>query len=233
MMSGSSRRPQESQRGMWGRMPERRTDWDAALTAGRVICRLAAFALLMSAAACSMVDDLAPTLSPSSGATEVAMKNPRFSDSDPHEWEGGAPWSYAVHGTDVSKYQRSVNWHKAKSSGVSFAFIKATEGGDRVDDYFAEHWQQDQGRRRAAQRLSFLLFLPPRRRTGALVHQERAQRPLGPAAGAGHGVEPGFADLQAEAGPRDGAQRDAHLPVDGGKALRQEADHLHLSRFLR
>ena len=30
---------------------------------------------------------------------------------------------------------------KAKASGISFAFIKATEGGDRVDDYFDEHWR--------------------------------------------------------------------------------------------
>ena len=89
--------------------------------------------------ACSTVDDLSPSMSAGSEPL-VAVKNPRFSDSDPHEWEGGAPWTYAVHGTDVSKYQSSVDWRRAKQSGVSFAFIKATEGGDRVDDYFAEHW---------------------------------------------------------------------------------------------
>ena len=102
--------------------------------------RIAAVALLLSAAACSTVEDLAP-ISGSGGSTAVALSNPRFSDSDPHQWEGGAPWTYAVHGTDVSKYQRSIDWRKARASGVSFAFIKATEGGDRVDDYFDEHWQ--------------------------------------------------------------------------------------------
>ncbi len=50
------------------------------------------------------------------------------------------PWNYAVHGTDVSKYQTSVDWPTAKASGISFAFIKATEGGDRFDEYFNEHW---------------------------------------------------------------------------------------------
>jgi lysozyme len=29
-----------------------------------------------------------------------------------------------------------------KRSGVAFAFIKATEGGDRVDDRFKEYWRQ-------------------------------------------------------------------------------------------
>ena len=47
-----------------------------------------------------------------------------------------------MHGTDVSKYQTSIAWHDAKATGISFAFIKATEGGDRVDDNFAEHWRR-------------------------------------------------------------------------------------------
>lgn len=28
-----------------------------------------------------------------------------------------------------------------RASGISFAFVKATEGGDRVDDLFQEHWR--------------------------------------------------------------------------------------------
>ena len=74
--------------------------------------------------------------------TVVAVAYPRFDDSDPHDWTSDARHgSYAVHGTDVSKYQTSVDWHDAKAAGISFAFIKATEGGDRVDDNFAEHWR--------------------------------------------------------------------------------------------
>lgn len=67
---------------------------------------------------------------------------PRYGDNKPHDWQNRAPWTYPVHGTDVSKYQRSVDWEKAKASGISFAFIKATEGGDRLDDYFHEHWRR-------------------------------------------------------------------------------------------
>lgn len=103
--------------------------------------RLAGLALAALVAACSTAADLTPSLSGATPAAKVAKSHPRFGDNDPHEWSGGAPWHYAVHGTDVSKYQRSVDWHRARTSGVSFAFIKATEGGDRVDDYFAEHWR--------------------------------------------------------------------------------------------
>lgn len=102
--------------------------------------RFAALLALTLLAACSTVNDLAPV--PSAGGFGVSVRSPRFADTDPHEWESGAPWNYAVHGTDVSKYQTSVDWHQARSSGISFAFIKATEGGDRVDDRFSEHWSR-------------------------------------------------------------------------------------------
>nr|WP_110748866.1 GH25 family lysozyme [Phyllobacterium leguminum] len=69
-----------------------------------------------------------------------AVRAPKFGDRDPHEWKGKTPWHYTVHGTDVSKYQSRVDWKTAHKSGISFVFIKATEGGDRVDDRFAEHW---------------------------------------------------------------------------------------------
>jgi lysozyme len=94
---------------------------------------------LMSTAAMVRPDDASPT--GTSASTAVAVAYPRFDDHDPHNWRSTAPWTYAVHGTDVSKYQPSVAWHDAKASGISFAFVKATEGGDRVDDKFAEHWR--------------------------------------------------------------------------------------------
>jgi lysozyme len=69
-----------------------------------------------------------------------AIRAPKFGDRDPHEWKGKTPWHYTVHGTDVSKYQGTIDWKTALESGISFAFIKATEGGDRVDERFGEHW---------------------------------------------------------------------------------------------
>ena len=73
----------------------------------------------------------------SRAATTVA---PRFADTDPHDWVGVMPWHYAVHGIDVSKYQGDIDWPRVRASGVAFAFIKATEGGDHADDRFADNW---------------------------------------------------------------------------------------------
>lgn len=83
----------------------------------------------------SSKDLIAPIASPS--GNDAA---PRFGDRKPHEWAGKTPWHYPVHGTDVSKYQTTIDWVKARDSGISFAFIKATEGGDMFDDKFTEHW---------------------------------------------------------------------------------------------
>ena len=47
---------------------------------------------------------------------------------------------YPVHGIDVSKYQGRIDWPAVAKSGVRFAWIKATEGGDRKDDRFEENW---------------------------------------------------------------------------------------------
>jgi len=71
--------------------------------------------------------------------TSPSLIYPRFGDADPHEWEGRHPGQYPVHGLDVSRWQGPIDWHTAKASGVSFAFIKATEGGDFTDPMFDEH----------------------------------------------------------------------------------------------
>ncbi len=173
--------------------------------------RVMALALMGLLTACTTIDDLAPVASRTdvSVTSKVTRAYPRFSDSDPHDWTGSTPWRYAVHGTDVSKYQTSIDWPKAKASGISFAFIKATEGGDRVDDYFVEHWNATRARRRAAQCLSFLLFLPPGFRAGGMVHPQRAARQGRPAARSRHGMEPAIADLQAASSEGDRAPRNA------------------------
>lgn len=46
-----------------------------------------------------------------------------------------------VQGIDVSYFQGDVDWKKVRKAGVRFAYIKATEGGDRVDPNFAENWR--------------------------------------------------------------------------------------------
>ena len=71
-------------------------------------------------------------------ATLVAP--PAFGDADPVEWSGTTPAAYPVHGVDVSRWQGDVDWAKARDNGVSFAFIKATEGGDHTDPAFRDNW---------------------------------------------------------------------------------------------
>src|SRR6201997_2027325 len=51
------------------------------------------------------------------------------------------PHDYPVHGIDVSKFQGDIDWNAVASSGVKFAWIKATEGGDRADARFQANWE--------------------------------------------------------------------------------------------
>jgi lysozyme len=90
-----------------------------------------------------------------------AYATPRFSDNDPHDWTGTTPWAYPVHGIDVAKYQNAVNWHSVRAAGISFAYIKATEGGDIVDDRFKQNWRASKraGVRRGA--YHFFYFCRP------------------------------------------------------------------------
>ncbi|MEF3364927.1 GH25 family lysozyme [Methylocystis sp. 9N] len=74
-----------------------------------------------------------------------AKRDPSFlayavPESDLHKFPATRSAELAVHGIDVSKYQGDIDWQAVKESGVSFAFIKATEGGDRTDSKFAYNW---------------------------------------------------------------------------------------------
>jgi lysozyme len=50
------------------------------------------------------------------------------------------PRDYPVHGIDVSKFQGNIDWNAVADSGVKFAWIKATEGGDHADERFQANW---------------------------------------------------------------------------------------------
>jgi len=55
------------------------------------------------------------------------------------------PPGYALHGIDVSRYQKTINWEEVKNMEVNnikigFAFIKATEGLNRIDPQFNRNW---------------------------------------------------------------------------------------------
>jgi lysozyme len=47
-----------------------------------------------------------------------------------------SPARYPVRGVDVSSYQGDIDWDILSRQGISFAFIKATEGSSFADRYF-------------------------------------------------------------------------------------------------
>lgn len=48
---------------------------------------------------------------------------------------------FPVRGVDVSHHQGQIDWPVIKEQGISFAYIKATEGTTLVDPRFAENWE--------------------------------------------------------------------------------------------
>lgn len=59
------------------------------------------------------------------------------------------PANFPIHGIDVSRYQKYIDWEEVKSMQVenvqiNFAYIKATEGLGSVDTYFTRNWWKAQ-----------------------------------------------------------------------------------------
>src|SRR5271155_5396665 len=47
---------------------------------------------------------------------------------------------YQVRGIDISHHQLTIDWSLVKTAGLSFVYVKATEGADIVDERFAANW---------------------------------------------------------------------------------------------
>jgi lysozyme len=77
----------------------------------------------------------------SAAGTVERAHYPLKSDAKPHEGVRKAH-SFPVHGIDVSKWQGEIDWAEVKRAGTAFVFIKATEGGDHLDERFHENWRQ-------------------------------------------------------------------------------------------
>jgi lysozyme len=45
------------------------------------------------------------------------------------------------YGVDVSSHQGEIDWQMVASDDIEFAYIKASEGGDFVDDSFVRNWE--------------------------------------------------------------------------------------------
>ncbi|KAH7913918.1 glycoside hydrolase family 25 protein [Hygrophoropsis aurantiaca] len=52
----------------------------------------------------------------------------------------GLAGASSISGIDVSAYQPNINWNSVRGNGVSFAYIKATEGVSYVNPTFKSQW---------------------------------------------------------------------------------------------
>jgi lysozyme len=88
--------------------------------------------VLLALASCSSVEyDLVQT----------ASVSPQFHDKDPQDFGTRTPQHHPIHGIDISKWNGDIDWQRVRGSGVSFVFIKATEGKDSIDNKFQENWR--------------------------------------------------------------------------------------------
>ncbi|QDY99650.1 glycoside hydrolase family 25 protein [Nitratireductor mangrovi] len=63
-----------------------------------------------------------------------------FRDAHPINFGPRKPQHHAVHGVDVSRWQGNIDWEKLRSQGANFAYIKATDGTDHLDEKFRKNW---------------------------------------------------------------------------------------------
>jgi lysozyme len=79
-------------------------------------------------------------------------------------WKVGLPQyrpslkSGEVYGLDVSHHQGQIDWRKVAADDISFAYVKATEGGDFVDSRFVENRDAATAARVAIGAYHFLTF---------------------------------------------------------------------------
>jgi lysozyme len=63
----------------------------------------------------------------------------RIGDADPAAGVAAAP-RMPVQGIDVSSHQGDIDWAAVQRAGISFAYLKTTEGGDFADAKFLDNW---------------------------------------------------------------------------------------------
>lgn len=66
-----------------------------------------------------------------------------------------------VVGVDISSYQANVDMEKLADEGMSFVYVKATEGSTSVDERFAENWNNARASRLEAGAYHFFSFDSP------------------------------------------------------------------------
>lgn len=68
---------------------------------------------------------------------------------------------FPVRGIDISHHQGRIDWRRVAADDVAFAVIKATEGGDHVDDAFATNLREARAAGLAVGAYHFFTFCRP------------------------------------------------------------------------
>ncbi|MDO5605961.1 MAG: GH25 family lysozyme [Paracoccus sp. (in: a-proteobacteria)] len=97
---------------------------------------------ILSAVMLMLIAACAPAPRQTAPGAGVRSMVPQLGDRAPHPWAGGHPYGHHVHGIDISRWQGAIDWNRVRASGVSFLFLKATEGGDHRDPEFPGYWRQ-------------------------------------------------------------------------------------------
>ncbi len=87
-----------------------------------------------------------------------------------------SPLDHQVHGIDVARFQTSIDWQQARANGVNFASSRPPKAAIWSIRCSVKTGVARRGPG-AAWGLSLLLSLPPRRRTGRLLHPQCAAHP--------------------------------------------------------
>ncbi len=75
------------------------------------------------------------------GCSVGPQPRPQFlPDRKPHAGVARAH-TMPVQGIDISRYQGLIDWDQVRRSGVRFAFMKVSEGGDHLDKKFYRNWE--------------------------------------------------------------------------------------------
>ncbi|MDP9733752.1 UNVERIFIED_ORG: GH25 family lysozyme M1 (1,4-beta-N-acetylmuramidase) [Rhizobium sp. SORGH_AS285] len=159
----------------------------------------------------------------------ASVSKPKFSDTDPQDFGVNNPHRHEVHGIDVSKWNGDVDWQTVRKSGVSFVFIKATEGSDRIDPKFGDHWRSAAAANILHAPYHFYYFCSTAdAQADWFIRNVPKDAVTLPPTGSRRGVEPCLPHLQDAPGSRHRTRRNAALPRPHRSPLRQTSDYLYL-----
>jgi GH25 family lysozyme M1 (1,4-beta-N-acetylmuramidase) len=120
------------------RSPARRTGRTAAALLGGLTSAALVLTLAPAAAAAPAQQPPAPgeSIAPGEAYLGVGTRIEQGLGAVPDTGGVGPADTGGVQGIDVSHWQGAINWGSVKSSGISFAYIKATEGTGFKDSRF-------------------------------------------------------------------------------------------------